>query len=147
MNEFKHVLVPVDFSESSARALDVAVDLAARYGASLTLVHACETPVYGYSPAGAIPFDYLTPLQDAAGRELREALAAIHARCPDARALLRSGVPADEILATAAERGADLIVMGTHGRRGIRHMLLGSVAERVVRASPVPVLTVRDRAG
>ncbi len=146
MFEIKHVLVPIDFGESSGAALDVAVELAKSFRASLTLVHTCEIPTYGYTALGAAPIDLLTPVQDAARRQLEGALAALRLRFADARATLRLGIPVDEILAVAADMHADLIVMGTHGRRGLSHFLIGSVAERVVRMSPVPVLTVRQRA-
>lgn len=143
MTEFKHVLVPVDFGDSSRAALDVAIDLAKRYGASLTLVHCCEIPAYGYNPLGPPVIDLLTPVQDAGRSLLEETLVELRPRFPGADAVLVTGLPADEILAAASERRADLIVMGTHGRRGLGHVFMGSVAERVVRTSPVPVLTVR----
>ena len=100
--------------------------------------------MYGYIPVGAPVVDLLTPVQDLASSLLEEALASLRAHFSSADASLRTGVPADEILAVAAEVRADLIVMGTHGRRGFSHLLMGSVAERVVRTSPIPVLTVRQ---
>jgi nucleotide-binding universal stress UspA family protein len=146
MPDFKHVLVPTDFSESSRAALDMAVDLATRYGAALTIVHTCEIPAYAYTPIGAVPIDLLTPVQEAARRALEAMLDGLRSRVPTAQAVLRLGAPAEEILAAAADARADLIVMATHGRRGFSHLLLGSVAERVVRTSSIPVLTVRHRA-
>jgi nucleotide-binding universal stress UspA family protein len=142
MSAFKHVLVATDLSDASTPAIDLAVSIARQGGAALTLVHACELPVF---PEGLPPVDYVTPLTTAAGRRLDELLAGLRDRCPDAKRVLKVGAPWEEILAAAAEVGADLVVVGTHGRRGLVHAMLGSVAERVVRLSPIPVLTVRGR--
>jgi nucleotide-binding universal stress UspA family protein len=146
MTDFKSALVPIDFSESSEQALEVAIGLTERYGASLTLLHVCEPPVYGYPGMAIGAVDLLTPIQDAAKVQLETALEKLKKRVPGAKSILRVGVPWQEILSGAEETKADLIVMGTHGRRFIQHALLGSVAERVVRLSPVPVLTVRAKA-
>jgi nucleotide-binding universal stress UspA family protein len=80
--------------------------------------------------------------EQGARRALDEALSALRDRVPRLEGILRMGVPWEEILKAIAETHADLVVMGTHGRRGISHALIGSVAEKVVRASPVPVLSV-----
>lgn len=142
MSVFKHVLVATDLSDASAPAVELAVSLARHGGAALTVVHACEIPVF---PEGLPPVDYVTPITTAAGKKLDDLVTALRDRCPDARRVLKVGAPWQEILAAAAEAGADLVVVGTHGRRGLAHAMLGSVAERVVRLSPVPVLTVRSR--
>ena len=139
---FKHVLVATDFSEASAPALELAVSIARQGGAALTVVHACEIPVF---PEAIPPVDYVTPITAAAGKRLDDLLATIRDRCPDAKRVLKVGSPWEEILEAATDAGADLVVVGTHGRRGLVHAMLGSVAERVVRLSPVPVLTVRGR--
>jgi nucleotide-binding universal stress UspA family protein len=142
---FKHILVPTDFGEPSQQALDTAIDLAKRFDASLTIVHCQEIPVYAY---GAVPFvtaDVLGPIQEAARAQLELTLADVKTRVPGATGLLRHGVAWAEILGAVDETHADLVVMGTRGRRGVAHALLGSVAEKVVRTSPVPVLTVRER--
>lgn len=139
---FKHVLVATDFSEASSFALELATSMARQSGAALTVVHACEVPIY---PEAIPPADLLTPITAAAGRRLDGVVDGLRDRVPGAVPLLRVGAPWEEILAAAAEVGADLVVVGTHGRRGIAHAVLGSVAERVVRLSPVPVLTVRGR--
>jgi nucleotide-binding universal stress UspA family protein len=87
--------------------------------------------------------DIETPAREAATEELQKALAAARTQLPTAVAVLKqAGAVWEQILATAREVGADLIVLGTHGRTGVSHALIGSVAERVVRHSPVPVLTV-----
>jgi len=142
MSVFKHVLVATDLSDASTPAIDLAISIARHGGAALTVVHACELPVF---PEGIPPVDYVTPLTTAAGQRLDDLLVGVRGRCPDAVRVLKVGSPWQEILAAAAEVGADLVVVGTHGRRGLVHAVLGSVAERVVRLSPVPVLTVRSR--
>lgn len=139
---FKNILVPTDFGESSARALTIAVDLATRYGSSLTLLHTYEVPVYAYPGVVGVPADLATPLREAAQSQLDRNLAELQKRVPNAASILCFGVPWREIAATAERIHADLIVMGTHGRQGFNRMLLGSVAEKLVRTSPVPVLTV-----
>jgi len=143
MSTFKHILVPLDWGEPSQRALDIAIDLARAFGAALDVVHVYEIPVYAYGdyiPAG----DLITPIEQAAREKLNKEITSIRQRMPDANATLRRGVPWREIVAVIEETHADLVVMGTHGRRGVSHFLLGSVAEKVVRMSPVPVLTIRS---
>jgi len=149
MTEFKRILVPTDFSEAADSARDVAIDLSKKYGASITLLHCYEVPLYVYSGAPAVPADYWTPIRNAASRRLEVAVAELAKLSPQAKGMLSQGVPWEQILHAADEAKADLIVMGTHGRRGLTHVLLGSVAEKVVRLSPIPVLTVREakRAG
>jgi nucleotide-binding universal stress UspA family protein len=140
---FKHILAPTDFGESSQQALDAAIELAARLEAKLTIVHCYEIPAYAYGGMTFGAADLLGPVQDAARAQLEKTLVEVKTRFPGAAGLLRRGVPWSEILAAIDETKADLVVMGTHGRRGVAHALLGSVAEKVVRTSPVPVLTVR----
>jgi nucleotide-binding universal stress UspA family protein len=106
-------------------------------------VHVCEAPAL--PPAGPIPYESLAPLAARAQEPLEDLLASLRRACAETTGLVKLGRAADEILAAAAEIHADLVVMGTHGRRGLAHAVMGSVAERVVRASPVPVLTVRTR--
>ncbi len=143
MADFKHILVAVDFGESSDEATNLAIELAAKFGARLTLVHTYEIPTYAYPNAAFLVVDLLTPIEEAARQQLERTLATVQARSPGAKAVLRRGSPATEILALIDELHPDLVVAGTHGRRGIGRMVLGSVAERIVRLSPVPVLTVR----
>lgn len=134
------LLIAVDFEETSRRAIDLAKQLAPPLGATLALLHVHHLPVYAYpdlDPATLPSFR----------REVTVAARAALQRLAEdtgiALTMLRDGDPAGEILAAAREHGAAMIVMGTHGRRGITHALLGSVAERVIRDSDVPVLTVR----
>jgi nucleotide-binding universal stress UspA family protein len=145
MTRFRHILVPVDFEESSREALDVAIDLAHTFDARLTLVHTWEVPAYGYAGMSFAPIDLLTPIEQAAKGQLESTLAAVRKRVPRAESVLATGSAADEVLAAADRVKPDLIVMGTHGRHGLRRVFLGSVAEKVVRGSPVPVLTIRAK--
>ncbi len=140
---FEHVLAATDFSEASERALALAVEMARSPGSGLTVVHTCEVPAYAYSDMSFAPLDLLSPVVDVARAKLAELMGPLAAACPGAKSVLKIGVPWEQILGVAAETDADLIVVGTHGRRGVAHALLGSVAEKVVRLSPVPVLTVR----
>lgn len=142
MGTFKHVLAATDFSETSGRALEMAVSLARDAGAELSVVHVCEIPSY---TDFAAPVDLVTPITDVAETKLDELVRSLRDVCPGAKGMVRVGAPWEQILAAAAERGADLVVVGTHGRRGFAHAFMGSVAERVVRLSPIPVLTVRSR--
>ena len=143
--EFKRILVPTDFGDAANDAVDFAVGLAKRYGSTITLLHVYEIPVYPY-PGLTIDIDLVTPVREAAQKELARALSALQKTGCEARAELECGPAWSHILAVAEAQKADLIVMGTHGRKGVMHTLLGSVAEKVVRLSPVPVLTVRHTA-
>ena len=145
MVSFKKLLVPVDFGESSKQALEVALDLAKQYRSELTLLHTWEIPVYGYGAMEFSAVDMLTPIQGAAREQLDGLLADVRKQLPDAKAVLARGVPWREILAVIEQDKPDLVVMGTHGRRGVGRAILGSVAEKIVRMSPVPVLTVRSK--
>jgi len=141
---FKHVLVATDFSDASQAAVKLAVEMARTLGSDLTVVHTCEVPIYAYSDRSIAPVDLLSPLIDIAKERLGELMRSVAETCPNAKSVVEVGVPADRITAVAEETRADIIVIGTHGRRGIAHALLGSVAERVVRLSPIPVLTVHS---
>src|SRR5438874_1488196 len=133
------ILHPTDFSERSAFAFRLACALARDYDARLVLVHVAVVPVvlYGEGVVPAQPEDY----QEGLMRELHR----LQPPDPSLRVehLLKEGDPVTEILGVAREINADLIVMGTHGRTGLERLLMGSVAERVVRRAACPVLTVR----
>jgi nucleotide-binding universal stress UspA family protein len=144
MVDFKRILVATDFGESSEQAVTAAVDLAERFGAALTLLHVYEVPEYVYfNDVPARIEGWVGPIRDAASRRLDDSLAKLRLRLPRATSLLAQGKPADEILRAIAEIHPDLVVMGTHGRQGLAHVFLGSVAEKVLRLSSAPVLTVR----
>lgn len=138
------ILVPVDFSEHSQAALDYAVALAAKIDASVHLVHVLGFPGLGVPELGiaisATMIESLTKDNQAA----LDKLVASHRGQANVRdAMLRTGDARDAIVQTAQEIQADLIVMGTHGRRGLKRALLGSVAEAIVRTAPCAVLTLR----
>lgn len=147
MKETSHpwrILVGVDFSATSERALALATHMAERLGAELLLLHVYQIPAFAF-PETIVPAPPETI--DRLIAEARTHLGALADRVR-ARGLrvdidLVPGAPFAEIV-SRAKQGFDMIVVGTHGRTGLRHALLGSVAERVVRKSQVPVLTVRD---
>jgi universal stress protein A len=141
------ILVPVDFSAGSEAAVEWAQALAKAFGAQLVLLHVIDTSADALigGPGGVLAPPPPAALYDQLREAARTAMAALAARVPGASALIREGSPRHEILATAAGVKADLIVMGTHGRTGLAHLLFGSVAEHVVRHAPVPVFTIRRR--
>jgi nucleotide-binding universal stress UspA family protein len=144
MITLKTILVPSDFSECSEEALRYGLELARRFNASLHLLHVVHDPMT--QPWAADGFSM--PLFEVVEAWQKQAEARLRAAVPEAdrdRVTIVSAVamPYAEILAYAAANDVDLIVMGTHGRSGMSHMLLGSIAERVVRRAPCPVLTVR----
>lgn len=142
MITFKSILVPVDFNEPSRHALEVAVELAKQYGAAVTLLHVFDVPP-AYSGMGIPPMDLLAPMVEVARKQLDETLAEARKLIPNVTAIMGHGVPWREIIDAIEQKHVDLVVMGTHGRRGVGRALLGSVTEKVVRVSAVPVLTVR----
>ena len=139
MLSMKRILVPLDFDESTEHSIDVAIELARRCDAKITLMHAWFIPPVPYGG----PF---TPVVDeirrAAEVTMDAALARVRERFPASDCVLSGGDPGTRIIAAAQEIDADLIVIASHGRRGLARAVLGSVAERVVRLSPIPVLTV-----
>lgn len=140
-----HILVPVDFSPTSDHALDAALDLAKKVGAKVTVVHAYEVPVFGLPDGAFIPSaDVVTNIVDASRAALDRTVEAKKGAGVPFETLLKAGAASDVVAETAREVGAGLIVMGTHGRRGLAHALLGSVTEKVLRTAPVPVLTIRE---
>ena len=144
---FTTILAATDFSAASEQAITYAASLALEFGATLHLVHVVPDPVLAaaWSEAYAYDLDMLGErLRRDAERQLAERAARIEGIVVTREALL--GRPANTIVAIAAGRGADLIVVGTHGRSGVSHLFMGSVAERVVRSAPCPVLTVREGA-
>jgi len=139
---FERILVATDFSDGSQQALEYALRIAEKFDSELTLVHVWEAPSYAYATDLYLPVDVMASLEGAAVARLEQATTELKARFPGAKSRLHTGSPWQEVLGAATEVKADLIVMGTHGRRGLERALLGSVAERVVRMSRVPVLTV-----
>lgn len=142
--ELRTILVPTDFSQHAEGALDFALDLARRFGAELQLLHVYDYPTYLLPEGGLMPgADLLGDIQGETERRFKQLEIRLAGSLVPMRTVSRQGVPLVEILRYAREIQADLIVMGTHGRTGIKHFLIGSVAEKVVRKAPCPVLTVR----
>jgi nucleotide-binding universal stress UspA family protein len=144
MTRIRTILVPVDFSAHSAKALDSAVDLAKVFGAGIHLLHCYQINVGGVSPYGlVIPEDFDREVRAAAEQKLHEWAERARAEGIAVEEQLSPMFPAATLADTAEEISADLIVMGTRGLTGLRHVLLGSVAERTIRVAPCPVLTVK----
>jgi len=144
MLAMKTILYPTDFSEDARRAFEVASVLAGERRGRLIVLHVERPPLATLGGATAVP-----PLPDEYNRErLWKALKDFHTERAGIALehRLEYGDPVAVILKTAEEIGADLIVMGTHGRTGMRRLLMGSVAERIVRKASCPVLTVRSPA-
>ena len=143
MITIKRILVPTDFSDQGKTALMYAVAFADRFGAAIDLLHVLE-PV---PPGALLSYVSLNDLKKGMQEEAEKHLETLHTECNNyafpVRKIVVEGHPFVEIIKHAKESNADMIVMGTHGRGAIAHMLLGSVAEKVVRKSPCPVLTVR----
>jgi len=138
---FNKILVPTDGSEGMARVIETASELADIHGATIHFVYAAHTASLSGLPMET-SWESVGSMLHEKGEAALEA-AESRANAPRTETELVEGSPGREILAYADEVGADLIVMGTHGRGGIDRLLLGSVAERVVRSADVPVLTVR----
>jgi nucleotide-binding universal stress UspA family protein len=134
------ILVPTDFSETSDAALDYARVLAGRFGASLHLLHVLDDPFVTEGLAAEAYITEAPSIRTSMLEEARTRLTHRAAGCATTEAVFGHG--AVTIVDYAQQCGADLIVMGTHGRTGLAHLFLGSVAERVVRIAPCPVLTV-----
>jgi len=140
------ILVPVDFSECSGLALDYAVALAAKLDAKVHLLNVISIPFVAVPEVGStISPTVLENVIHDNQKALDNLADARRTKVALGDTLLRTGDARDEILHAAESIGADLIVMGTHGRRGVTRALLGSVAEQIVRTAPCPVLTVRAR--
>jgi len=143
--DIKRILVPLDFSANSTRALDYAYGLALKFDAAIHLIHVCEVPsiTTGSLDAYAIAYtDWSQRLGEEAERELTKIKVGLRGIAVTTEVLF--GPPAAAIVDAAETNTADLIVMGTHGHGALMHVMMGNVAERVVRMAPCPVLTVRQ---
>jgi nucleotide-binding universal stress UspA family protein len=140
MIDLKRILVPTDFSETSEAALRYGVELARRFSARLCLLHVPEHP--GEATETEYPVDLFETMQNAADDRLPHLLSEAERHELRPECAMRLGTPWEEIVRHAEEHDIDLIVMGTHGRDGLARLLLGSVAEMVVRKASCPVLTV-----
>jgi nucleotide-binding universal stress UspA family protein len=149
---FTKILVPTDFSDGAKTALDRALDLRQRFGATVTLLHIYELPTV-YTDVYVFSADLIGTIERGARERMARTLEYAEKRAreldptqahPAIDGKVMAGAGAYSIVDVAKSGGYDLIVMGTHGRTGIRHLLIGSVAERVVRTAPCPVLTIRS---
>lgn len=142
----RKILVPTDFSEYADNALAYAVNLAATLDATIHLVHAITISVGSFPELGVAQATWAIETSTKNAQEFLDKRSAQYRdRVPFAPSVIEVGDAREVIDRIAATTGIDLIVMGTHGRRGLRRMLLGSVAESVVRSAPCPVLTVPTR--
>ena len=145
MSHFQKLLVPLDFSKHSDNALALAIELGKEHGAELHLLHAYELPAAVTMAYGvAIPQAVWDGVQEAVTTRLAEALDRVEAAGLRAHSHIATGPAADAIVSAAEAQGIDLIVMSTRGLTGLKHVLLGSVAERTIRTAPCPVLTVKS---
>jgi nucleotide-binding universal stress UspA family protein len=146
--QLKKILVPVDFSDHSAKALEAAIGLAKQFGgATIQLLHCYPINVGGVSPYGiVIPESFDRECREAASRQLDQWADKVRSEGVPVECTVTSRFPSEAIAMLAEDLSADLIVMGTRGLTGVKHVLLGSVAERTLRVAPCPVLTVKDGA-
>lgn len=144
----KKILFCTDFSENSLPARDYAIDFAKAFNASLTIMHVVNSSRLGYPAFEAgVPFDLqsvLLNIEDSVKAAFNDFLSEFRDQLTEITTTSRVGIPAAEIVRYVEEKGIDLIVMGTHGWTGFRHLILGSTAENVVRLSKCAVLTVKS---
>jgi nucleotide-binding universal stress UspA family protein len=143
--QIKTILFPTDYSNGARAAMDHAISLAKDYQAKLILLYVIQdiSIAEWYIPSSISAGELIEDMQKSAWQEMDKWFAEVSKQVNDVEKMVVRGVPFVEIIQTAKERNADLIVIGTHGRTGIDHMLFGSTAEKVVRKAACPVLTVR----
>ena len=145
--QFRHILAPTDFSEYSKKAVGSALELARKFGAKLTILHVVELPPYpveGYVPP-AVNATFLDDLERQATQDLAQLVPEAESSNVEVVRLVAVGSPYRKIIDTAEAEQVDLIVMATAGRSGFSRLIMGSIAERVVRTATCPVLTIRPR--
>ena len=140
--EFGKILFPTDFSESAENASNYAISMAEKFGSKVFAVHVVEPFTYT-SDLGIDMGNQFQVMEATAKRFLEEAVTSIREKNIDVEGILLTGEPFVEIIKFAKQEQVNLIIMATHGRSGIEHILLGSTAEKVVRKSPCPVLTIK----
>jgi nucleotide-binding universal stress UspA family protein len=144
MTRFETILVPVDFSDHSKEALDTAIQIAQQFGSTLHLLHCYHIETAGISPYGIVlPSGYYEDIREAATKRLNDWREMVANEGIKTESILSAESPSLAINLVAEETNADLIVMGTRGLSGLKHAMLGSIADRVVRLAPCPVLTVK----
>ncbi|MCZ6465507.1 MAG: universal stress protein [Proteobacteria bacterium] len=140
------ILVPIDFSDHARVVLEWAAHLAEEHESTVVLLHAYHLPVEFQQLEGAyLPADFWANVKEEAKSSLERAAESLRQRGLQVEEVVREGYPATVIEDEATRQKADLIVIGTHGLSGLKHLLLGSIAERVVQKAPCPVLTVKPR--
>jgi nucleotide-binding universal stress UspA family protein len=141
----KNILFPTDFSQGARAAMDHAISLAQDYKAKLILFHVIQeiSIAEWYIPSTLSVAEVVADIEKNAWQEMEKWAAEVSANITGVEKAIVRGIPFVEIIRAAREKNADLIIIGTHGRTGIDHMLFGSTAEKVVRKAPCPVLTVR----
>lgn len=140
----QHILVPTDFSEYADYALDYAIELAKTFQARLTVLYVFHLPSLALGEAPPTVLDEtLKAMESNARKQTQMALDRIQQSGVQGESTITEGTPFQTIIEAAESRKIDLIVMGTHGRTGLTHALMGSVAENVVRMAPCPVLVTR----
>lgn len=142
-SDIQRIMVPHDFSDTADYAFGYALDLARKLGARVTVVHVCDVVPYAYPDAYFAGYeDFASEVERAANEALTKVATAARSENHQIETVLRRGSAWQEINSIATEIKADLIVMGTHGRKGFGRLLLGSVAEKVVRTASCPLLTL-----
>jgi len=145
--DIKCILVPLDFSEHAAAVLDWAAHLAKEHGSRVVLFHAYHLPVEFQQLEGAyLPPDFWANVKAEADESLGRYAEGLRQQGIEVEAVVSEGYAATAIVDEVEKQDADLIVIGTHGLSGLKHLLLGSIAERVVQKAPCPVLTVKTTA-
>ncbi len=140
---FQNILVPIDFSEHAARALDVAIEWGRQLHAGLTLLHVIQSVDLGPDMMSALPAAHIETLEAELTQHMKNYLKRVEKAGVKGDFLIAHGAPFYEAIEIVKSKQIDLIIMGSHGRTGLSHMLLGSVAEKLVRLAPCPVLVVR----
>ncbi len=144
LKEFKKILVPTDYSEMSLSALEYALTFSRMFGAQIYLFHTLDTiPVLSLESMDLTTESVIYETEQNAKSDLHAFKVSRIGEIPNLTEVVRKGVAEDQIVKFATEEDIDLIIMATHGRSGIAHILMGSVAEKVVQRSEVPVLTVK----
>jgi universal stress protein A len=145
VNDIKAMLVATDFSPGAKFAVHDAIQIAKKYGASLHVAHAIDTPIPIFTPYDvAIPPGVIEQARASAKESLEKTSAEVAAAGVTTEAHLTEGPAAVGITRLAGELGVELVVVGTHGHTGLKHLMLGSVAERTIRLAPCSVLAVKN---
>lgn len=150
---FKNILVPTDNSDNAGQAFEYAVNMAERYGSTLFVAHVINKKQldYFYMFKSDTPMSSVTSVEEDIVKERKKETDAFikknlkNKKDVTIKRIVRKGRPSDEIIAAARENDVDLIIMGTHGRTNLSHVFMGSVADRVVRKVPCPVLTIKPK--